>query len=120
MERTAGIGGIFFRARDAKALAAWYAEHLGVQVEPSFGGCIFAAREGDQTVWSPFAADSTHFPLTQAFMINYRVPDLHAMLAQLRAAGVKVDEKVDESEFGKFGWASDPEGNRFELWQPPA
>ncbi len=53
-------------------------------------------------------------------MINYRVEDLHALLAQLRGEGCEVDPKVEESEYGKFGWVMDPEGNRIELWQPPA
>ena len=53
------------------------------------------------------------------FMINYRVHDLHALLDALRTEGVQVDEKVDESEYGKFGWIIDPEGNKVELWQPP-
>lgn len=121
-----GIGGIFFKARDPKALAAWYREHLGVPVEadmtfatlPASGPTPDGAPE--QHVWSVFEEKSAYFaPSTAPFMVNYRVADLHALLAQLRAAGVAVDEKTDESEFGKFGWAMDPEGNRFELWEPP-
>jgi predicted enzyme related to lactoylglutathione lyase len=115
MEKITGIGGIFFKADDAKALQAWYAEHLGVAVDPSYGGAMY-----DQTVWSIMKRESKYFePSTAPFMINYRVSDLDAMLAQLRAAGVTVDEKVDDSDFGRFGWAMDPEGNRIELWQPP-
>jgi predicted enzyme related to lactoylglutathione lyase len=124
MERVTGIGGIFFKSNDPKALGAWYSEHLGIALE-EWGGHPF--RWGDDsptgtTVWSPFPADTKYFgPGTAPFMINYRVSDLDAMLAQLRAAGVQVDEKVDESEeMGRFGWAMDPDGNRFELWQPPA
>ena len=119
MERVLGIGGVFFKAKDPKALAAWYAEHLGLEIDPSFGGTMFS---GDgQTVWSLFAADTKHFaPSDKPFSINYRVRDLRAMLAQLRAGGVTVDDKIDDSEFGVFGWCMDPEGNRIELWQPPA
>jgi predicted enzyme related to lactoylglutathione lyase len=118
MERVTGIGGIFFKAKDPKALGAWYARHLGIDVQ-EWGGAAFQG-EGT-TLWSPFKADTKYFePSAAPFMINYRVADVDAMLAQLRDAGVQVDEKVDESEFGKFGWAMDPEGNRFELWQPPA
>lgn len=119
MERVLGIGGVFFKANDPKALGAWYAEHLGIPVDPTYGGAIF---EGEgQTVWTPFAADTQHFaPSEKPFMLNFRVKDLRAMLAQLRAGGVIVDDKVDESEFGAFGWFMDPEGNRVELWQPPA
>ena len=72
------------------------------------------------TVWSLFAADTTYFaPGTASFMVNYRVADLHALLATLRAEGCQVEDKVEESEFGKFGWVIDPEGNKVELWQPP-
>jgi predicted enzyme related to lactoylglutathione lyase len=71
-------------------------------------------------VWSIFAGDTNYFgPSGQQSMVNYRVSDLDAMLVQLREAGVPVDDKIDDSEFGRFGWATDPEGNRFELWQPP-
>ncbi len=120
-----GIGGIFFKARDPKALGAWYKAHLGMQVE-DWGGTQFPWRRHDDpertgiTAWSLFKEDSKYFdPATKPFMVNYIVEDLAAVLAQLRAEGVTVDDKVDESEFGKFGWAMDPEGNRFELWEPP-
>ena len=124
MEKVTGIGGVFFKAKDPKALQAWYAEQLGVPVE--HGVSVFEwedpghpKKEG-QTVFAPFAADTKYFePSTAPFMINFRVRDLDAMLAQLRAAGVRVDEKIDESEFGRFGWAMDPDGNRIELWEPP-
>ena len=119
-----GIGGIFFKAKDPKALGEWYARNLGVDVQ-DWGGAAFNWGEGTDepkgaTIWSPFKADTKYFePSTGSFMVNYRVRDLDALLAQLREAGVQVDEKVDESEFGRFGWAMDPEGNRLELWQPP-
>ncbi|MGE5175118.1 MAG: VOC family protein [Hyphomicrobiales bacterium] len=125
MRRVTGIGGIFFKARDPKALAEWYRTHLGLSVE-DWGGVAFrwAPPENPQgtgtTVWSPFKSDTTYFAPSQAtFMINYRVADLHAVLAALRSEGCRVEEKVDESEFGKFGWVLDPEGNKLELWQPP-
>ncbi len=114
-----GIGGMFFKAKDPKALATWYREHLGVPVaEGETYGQFSEARA--ETVWATFPLDTKYFaPSESSLMINYRVADLDAMLAQLRAAGVRVDEKVEESVFGKFGWAMDPEGNRIELWQPP-
>lgn len=122
MAKVIGLGGIFFKSQDAKALNAWYAKHLGLPVE-KWGGARFnedAARPG-YTLWSPFAADTTHFaPSTLPYMINFRVDDLDGLLAQLRADGVTVDDKVEESEFGRFGWIMDPEGTRIELWQPPA
>jgi predicted enzyme related to lactoylglutathione lyase len=120
MERVTGIGGIFFKAKDAAALREWYRTHLGIEIDPSYGGCAFAWREPGCTVWSPFSADTTYFaPSLAPFLINYRVRDLDAMLAQLRKAGVQVDEKIEDGPEGRFGWAMDPEGNRFELWQPP-
>ena len=126
MKRVTGIGGIFFKAKDPKALSAWYREHLGIDVQ-DWGGAAFNWKGPDNpegvgaTVWSLFAADTNHFaPSSASFMINYRVDDLHALLAALRAEDVQVVEKVEESEFGKFGWVIDPEGNKVELWQPPA
>lgn len=121
MERVLGVGGIFFKARDPAALAAWYREHLGVPVEEGqVYGSFSSTGAGDVTVWSVFKDDTQYFaPSTAPFMVNYRVADLEAMLAQLRAAGAVVDERVEEYEYGRFGWASDPEGNRFELWEPP-
>jgi catechol 2,3-dioxygenase-like lactoylglutathione lyase family enzyme len=123
--RVNGIGGIFFKARDPKKLGAWYKAHLGIPLE-DWGGTQFRWRRYDtpdrseSTVWNLFKEDSTYFdPGSKSFMVNYIVDDLAAVLAQLRAEGVTVDDRVDESEFGKFGWASDPEGNRFELWEPP-
>ena len=116
-ERVVGIGGVFFRARDPDALRGWYAEHLGIDMEDY--GTTFVARDGDQTVWAPFAADTDYFGTSgQQLMVNFRVGDLDAMLQQLRSAGVEIDEHVHEMEYGRFGWAVDPEGNRFELWEP--
>ena len=111
MEKAVGIGGVFIKADDAPALRDWYRDRLGIDVDPSYGGTMFG-----ETAGSIFPATSTYFD--KPCMVNYRVSDLDAMLAQLRAAGVAVDPKVDDSEFGRFGWATDPEGNRIELWQP--
>jgi predicted enzyme related to lactoylglutathione lyase len=119
VERVVGIGGVFFKARDPKALAEWYATHLGVPLESGQTYGTFTAATGDQTVWSIFPADTNYFaPSPSAFMLNFRVRDLKAMLAQLRDAGVPVDERVEEYDYGSFGWVLDPEGNRIELWQP--
>lgn len=126
MKRVTGIGGIFFKAKDPKALSAWYKEHLGIDVQ-AWGGAAFRWSGPDNpggtgtTVWNPFAADTTYFaPSSASFMINYRVEDLHALLAALRAEGVHVEDKIEESEYGKFAWVIDPEGNKLELWQAPA
>lgn len=125
MKRVTGIGGIFFKARDPKALGEWYRKHLGLNVE-EWGGVAFQWVTPENptgtgtTVWNPFKEDTSYFaPSTASFMVNYRVDDLHALIAALRAEGCAVDDKVEESEFGKFGWVQDPEGNRIELWQPP-
>ena len=122
MARVTGLGGIFFRAGDPAALAEWYATHLGLEVDARFGGARFdedVARPGF-TLWSPFAEDTPYFGDTQQrYMINFRVDDLDALLAKLRASGVWVDEKTEDGEFGRFGWIRDPEGTRIELWQPP-
>lgn len=117
MERVLGIGGIFVRSADPEALRAWYETHLGIRIE-SWGGNAFVAEAGDATVWSIFPGETEYWPRDQQTMVNYRVPDLEAMLAQLRAAGVTVDERIEEQEFGRFGWAVDLDGNRFELWEP--
>lgn len=126
MNRVTGIGGIFFKSKDPKALGEWYRTHLGMDVA-EWGGVTFRWASEDNlsgigtTIWSPFREDTEYFaPSTAAFMINYRVEDLHALLALLRSEGCKVDTKVEESEYGKFGWVFDPEGNKIELWQPPA
>jgi predicted enzyme related to lactoylglutathione lyase len=111
MEKVTGIGGVFIKADDAPALRDWYRDRLGIDVDPNYGGAMFG-----ETAWTIFPATSKYF--AKPWMINYRVSDLDAMLEQLRAAGVAVDPKVDDNEFGRFGWATDPEGNRIELWQP--
>lgn len=126
MPRVTGIGGIFFKSSDPEATRAWYRDHLGLPID-SWGGCSFPWREvadpqrEGATVWSIFPSSSKYFdPSPASFMINYRVADLARVLAELRAEGCLVDDKVDESEFGKFGWVMDPDGNRLELWEPPA
>lgn len=125
MEKVLGIGGVFIRAKDRQALARWYGDHLGLDIDEQWWGAILPLRSehdrgGAHTVWSSFGNDTTYFGRPEnAYMVNFRVRDLHAMLAQLRAADCAVDEKVEESDFGKFGWVTDPEGNRVELWEPP-
>ena len=123
--RVTGIGGVFFKAKDAAALRAWYQQHLGLPIE-AWGGMVFRWRDDanpqgtGSTVWSIFEEHSSYFaPGGLGFMINFRVADLASVLSQLRAEGCAVDDKVDSSEYGQFGWVTDPEGNRIELWQPP-
>lgn len=125
MKRVTGIGGVFFKSKDPKALGEWYRQHLGIEVE-DWGGVVFRWASPDNpagtgtTTWSPFKDNSSYFaPSKASFMINYRVDDLKALLDVLRSEGCDVDAKMDESEYGKFGWVMDPDGNRIELWQPP-
>ena len=125
MARVTGIGGVFFKARDAEQLRAWYRSHLGFDIQ-EWGGVTFRTPDSSSggeaiTVWTVFPQTSTYFePSPAPFMINYRVENLSAVLAELRDHGCAVDERIEESEFGKFGWVQDPEGNRVELWEPPA
>ena len=119
-----GIGGIFFKAKDPNALVRWYRQHLGIAIEDTVA--LFTWRGGrdgkvkGHTVWSIFPADTKYFGVDGAsFMINYRVKDLDGVLAALRAEGVEVARKIEDSEYGRFGWITDPEGNRIELWEPP-
>jgi predicted enzyme related to lactoylglutathione lyase len=115
MERVTGVGGVFFRARDPDALVAWYETHLGVPVQDGY--VVFT--ESRNTVWSPFREDTDYWPAAKQAMVNFTVRDLDAMLAQLREAGVEVDDRTEVLDgIGRFGWALDPEGNRFELWEP--
>jgi predicted enzyme related to lactoylglutathione lyase len=125
MKRVTGIGGIFFKAKDPVALRAWYKDHLGIDVQ-DWGGAAFTWTDADgrpfagTTAWNISSSGSDYFaPSTSSFMVNYRVADLRALLTALRAEGCNVLDKVEESEFGRFGWVLDPEGNKVELWEPP-
>jgi predicted enzyme related to lactoylglutathione lyase len=111
--RVTAIGGVFFRAKHREALASWYKEVLDVPVTDS------ASAQLGVTVWAAFDDDTTYFgPNRQEYMVNYRVDDLDAALQRLRAAGASVSPEVQQDDYGRFAWAEDPEGNRFELWQP--
>ncbi|MGV9557216.1 VOC family protein [Streptomyces sp. NPDC003401] len=116
MERVLGIGGYFIRAADPKALNAWYRDCLGLD------GDVHGLwrQAAGPTVFATFEAGTDYFgSRTQQTMLNFRVDDLDAMLAQLRAKGAEVSEDVQDMEgVGRFGWVTDPEGNRVELWQP--
>jgi glyoxylase I family protein len=117
MARVTGIGGVFFRAKDPKALAAWYATHLGIG-EPPWG---LWAQDAGQTVFAPFAADTDYFGRPgQQWMMNLRVDDLDGMIAQLADAGIEAETRAewDSPEVGRFVRVHDPEGNPIELWEP--
>ena len=124
MKRVTGIGGIFFKAKDAPSLWAWYKRHLGIDVQ-EWGGAAFSWSDAEgkptagTTAWSVAPAESKQFaPSNASFMINYRVEDLHGLVKVLKEEGCNVLDKIDESEYGKFAWVIDPEGNKVELWQP--
>ena len=125
MKRVTGIGGIFFKAKDPTTLQAWYRRHLGIAVQ-DWGGTAFTWTDGEgkplggTTVWCIAPENGEQFaPGRAPFVVNYRVEDLHALIAVLREEGCNVLEKTEDSEYGKFGWVLDPEGNKVELWQPP-
>jgi len=127
MQRVTGIGGIFFQAQDAPALRAWYQRHLGIDVQ-AWGGTAFrwADAQGQPvhgtTAWSIGQAKpaAEGAPPAPAFTVNYRVADLEALVQVLRDEGCQGLDRVEASEYGKFAWVIDPEGNRVELWEPPA
>jgi predicted enzyme related to lactoylglutathione lyase len=123
MARVTGIGGIFLRAKDPKALTAWYAKNLGITLS-DYGGATFLWTDEvppttGQTAWSLFPENTTYFgPGNQQAMVNYRVDDLDGLLTQLAAENVTIDPKREDADYGRFAWIVDPEGNRIELWQP--
>lgn len=124
-ERVSGIGGIFIKAKDPKALGQWYSDHLGVPRPDGPIPPLFLWREREDaklvgtTVWGLFRADTKYFePSQSSFMINYRVRNLDRMLAQLNARGVAVEPKIADDFNGRFAWLMDPEGNKIELWEP--
>jgi predicted enzyme related to lactoylglutathione lyase len=127
MARVTGIGGVFLRSRDPKAMAKWYAEHLGIALS-DFNGTGFQWADEvpagtGMTAWSAFPQDTSYFgegeqSAQQQTMINYRVDDLDALLATLSASGVWIDPKREDYAYGRFAWIKDCDGNRLELWQP--
>jgi predicted enzyme related to lactoylglutathione lyase len=117
-QKVLGLGGIFVRAKNAEALRKWYFRYLGVDIT-EWGGATTTHVAGEETYWSVFEEKSDYMPKRQVAMINWRVADLDAMLDQLRAGDVRIDDKLEESEQGRFAWGYDLEGNKFELWEPP-
>jgi predicted enzyme related to lactoylglutathione lyase len=121
MAKATGLGGVFYRVTEPATTVAWYAEHLGIEPEDDYPCAVLRSSGGETAVWAPFGADTEYFgELTQNYMVNFRVDDLDALLAQLRASGIDVDDNIEDSEAGRFGWAVDCDGFRFEMWQPPA
>lgn len=123
MRRVTGIGGIVFKSREPAVLQAWYRTHLGIAVQAWGGAALDWVDEAGQpaggtTAWR-VSGDEDFGPGAPSFMVTYRVADLAGLLAALRAEGCTVLDKTDDSEYGKFGWAVDPDGNKVELWEPP-
>jgi glyoxylase I family protein len=119
MEKVAGIGGLFFRAHDPKALGNWYQQHLGIALAPTSEGATVWQQEAGPTVFSPFPEKSGYFgDPNKVWMVNFRVHDLDKMIAQLRAAGIEVKDPESYPNIGRFARLHDPEGNPIELWQP--
>jgi glyoxylase I family protein len=119
MEKVMGIGGFFFRAKDPKALALWYQEHLGILTVPSKDGETAWQQEAGTTAFTPFPETSKYFGDPQkVWMLNFRVRDLDKMAAQLQAAGIEVKVDPESYPYGRFARLHDPEGNPIELWQP--
>ncbi len=124
IKRVTGIGGVFIKAKDPAKLRAWYKTHLGIDVQ-AWGGTAFSWVDASgtpvkgKTAW--MVGDGSNFaPSDAPYMINYRVADLTALMKLLREEGCNIVDKVEQSDFGSFGWVMDPEGNKVELWQPPA
>lgn len=112
----AGIGGIFFRAKDPKALSHWYEKNFGII--SSENGDLWITEKGP-VVFAPFKQDTNYFGSNeQQFMINFRITDLDKFLEYLEKNGVRIDENKMSESYGKFAWVYDPEGNKIELWEP--
>jgi len=123
MAKVLGVGGIFFKSKDPKALLAWYQTHLGMpDASPYFAKLVPASMPaGGCTAFTPFSADTDYFaPAQRDFMFNLVVDDLDGALQQVSAAGATLVGEPQSYDFGRFGWFLDPDGNKVELWQPPA
>ena len=123
MRRVTGIGGVFFKSKDPKALYAWYERHLGIKSDPAWGAIFQWNEDGDPegcTAWAIFPNDTKKFADGQSLMLNFRVENLDALLEELKKEDVWIDPKrEDAADYGRFAWIRDPEGNRIELWEPP-
>jgi predicted enzyme related to lactoylglutathione lyase len=118
MAKAVGIGGVFLKARDPEALVRWYAENLGIPAQDGGSLAFEGPESAGMTVFAHFPADTKYFGEgAQQVMVNFRVDDLDGLLKKLDAAGVRIDPKRDDHEYGKFAWIWDPEGNRVELWE---
>ncbi|MGH9604846.1 MAG: VOC family protein [Terracidiphilus sp.] len=119
MAKAVGVGGVFLKARDPQALGAWYAAHLGIPAQDGGSLAFDGPESAGMTVLAHFPLDSNYFgDGSQQAMVNFRVDDLDQLLANLAAAGVRIDPRREDHPYGRFAWIWDPEDNRVELWQP--
>ena len=118
MQVVQGFGGFFFRAKDPEGLANWYQDHLGINPAPTDMEMAPWVTDSGVTVFTPFPADTDYFATDKAFMLNFRVADLDAMIAQLRSAKIEVSDESELEGIGRFARIHDPEGNAIELWEP--
>ena len=120
MAKAVGVGGVFLKARDPQALAAWYAAHLGIESQGGGTLAFDGPESAGMTVFAHFPLDTPYFGEGgQEAMVNFRVDDLDALVVQLAAAGVRIDPKREDTDYGRFAWIWDLEGNRVELWEAP-
>jgi predicted enzyme related to lactoylglutathione lyase len=118
MVKVLGIGGLFFRSKDPSGLAEWYQTHLGIDPAPTSPSMMPWTTEAGVTIFSPFDESTDYFPADRTFMLNFRIEDLDAALAELNAAGIKISEELTMEGIGRFARIHDPEGNPIELWEP--
>ncbi len=122
MAKALGIGGVFFKAEDPEGLGNWYQKWLGINIDPTYGGTSFYTKqlpEESYVVWAPFVANTTYFdPSNNPYMINFIVDHLEEALQQVEQGGATLEGEPEQFDFGLFGWFTDPEGNKVELWQP--
>ena len=119
MAKEVAGGGVFSQARAPEALSAWYAAHLGIEAQDG-GALVFSGAESaGMTVFAHFSEDTPYFGHgQQKVMVNFRVDDLDLLLEQLDEAGVEIEPKLENFDYGRFAWIRDIEGNRVELWEP--
>ncbi|SHI63505.1 VOC family protein [Pseudozobellia thermophila] len=115
--RVTGLGGFFFKTKDPDKIKNWYKRHLGLNTDTY--GCTFWWKDQEGTQWSPMDEKTDYYePSQSSFMMNFRVENLEELLQALKEEGVTIVGKMEEYEYGKFGWILDPDGNKVELWEP--